>query len=338
MARPLLGAMLIVVLALAACSSEQGSQERETDTPEKTSDDGTNPSEERTAGESGSDLAGLLKDPAYKMVTDNTGALKVEVPSGWEILTGKDSEEAGAQEGSSWTSFAGEGVGSSITASTDLYAWHNTSGVPGAYIVASRNLARGYTDDQLLGSGPNDFSSSSCNPGARRDFVRPPYSGRMQAWKNCGRNGETDVLTLAAAPEGRECVVLLQIGMYGEADVEAGQHILDTFEVDCRLVSSYALETPEAGQETETGSEEAADSSATGVLEKPEITSYMYGTHAITDEASGDRYALKSEEEGLLDDHVGERVTVYGTLVPGYENGQIEGGPPLLDVTRVEPS
>ncbi len=76
---------------------------------------------------------------------------------------------------------------------------------------------------------------------------------------------------------------------------------------------------------------------ATGVLEKPEATSYMYGTHAITDEASGDRYALKSEE-GLLDGHVGERVTVYGTLVPGYENGQIEGGPPLLDVTRVEPA
>src|SRR4051794_8224483 len=33
----------------------------------------------------------------------------------------------------------------------------------------------------------------------------------------------------------------------------------------------------------------------TGVIEKPEITSYMYGSHAITDEASGKRYALRSE-------------------------------------------
>jgi hypothetical protein len=34
---------------------------------------------------------------------------------------------------------------------------------------------------------------------------------------------------------------------------------------------------------------------------------------------------------------VGQRVTASGTLVPGYENGQVEGGPPLLAVTGVDP-
>ena len=75
---------------------------------------------------------------------------------------------------------------------------------------------------------------------------------------------------------------------------------------------------------------------ATGVLEKPEITSYMYGTHAITDEASGTRYALRSKEEGLLDRYTGQRVTVSGTPVPGYESG-LEGGPPFIEVNQVEP-
>ena len=74
---------------------------------------------------------------------------------------------------------------------------------------------------------------------------------------------------------------------------------------------------------------------ATGVLEKPEITTYMYGTHAVTNEASGERYALQSEDVDL-DGYVGRRVTVYGIPTPGYENGQIEGGPPLLNVTRIE--
>ena len=64
----------------------------------------------------------------------------------------------------------------------------------------------------------------------------------------------------------------------------------------------------------------------------------MYGTHTITDVSLGIRYALRSENEELLDSYVGQRVTVHGTLVPGYENGQIEGGPPLLEVTRVEPA
>ena len=74
----------------------------------------------------------------------------------------------------------------------------------------------------------------------------------------------------------------------------------------------------------------------TGVIEKPQVTSYMYGTHAITDEASGTRYALRSEEEGLLDRYTGQRATIYGNVVPGYESG-LEGGPPLIEVNRVEP-
>ncbi len=76
---------------------------------------------------------------------------------------------------------------------------------------------------------------------------------------------------------------------------------------------------------------------ATGVIEKPEITAYMYGTHAITDEASGARYALRSEEEELLDRYTGRRATVNGNVVPGYESG-LEGGPPLLEVNRVDPA
>lgn len=97
---------------------------------------------------------------------------------------------------------------------------------------------------------------------------------------------------------------------------------------------------PEAAPESNPDTAPAAGSArvATGVLERQGITSYMYGTHTITDVSSGNRYALRSEDEELLDSHAGDRVTVRGTLVPGYENGQIEGGPPLLKVTRVEPA
>jgi hypothetical protein len=76
----------------------------------------------------------------------------------------------------------------------------------------------------------------------------------------------------------------------------------------------------------------------TGVIEEPEITTYMYGSHAVVDEASGERYALRSEEEGLLSDSNGRRATVSGTLVPGYENGAVEGGPPLIEVDDIRPA
>jgi hypothetical protein len=92
------------------------------------------------------------------------------------------------------------------------------------------------------------------------------------------------------------------------------------------LVAMMALAAPALAQESVV---------ATGVLEKPEATTYMYGTHAITDETWGTFYALQSEVVDL-DAYAGQRVTVYGTVVPGYESGQIEGGPPLVDVTWVE--
>lgn len=98
--------------------------------------------------------------------------------------------------------------------------------------------------------------------------------------------------------------------------------------------------TPEAAPESNPDTAPATGTArvAKGVLEREGITSYMYGTHTITDVSSGIRYALRSEDEELLDSYAGQRVTVHGTLVPGYENGQIEGGPPLLKVTRVEPA
>ncbi len=74
---------------------------------------------------------------------------------------------------------------------------------------------------------------------------------------------------------------------------------------------------------------------ATGVLEELESTSFQYGTHALIDGDNQDpTYALTSESVPL-EVYAGQLVTIYGTLVPGYEEG-VDGGPPLVEVTRVE--
>ncbi len=74
---------------------------------------------------------------------------------------------------------------------------------------------------------------------------------------------------------------------------------------------------------------------ATGVVEKAEATSYQYGTHVLIDGDTGELvYALTSESVDL-DAYEGKLVTIYGTYVPGYEDG-VDGGPPLVEVHRVE--
>src|SRR5215210_3567773 len=170
----------------------------------------------------------------YDLVEHDSGALSVEVPSDWKEQSTSDSE---GEKGRNWSAFLGESAGPAIAAVNDLDAWRNGyKGHRGMYIVASKKLAQTNTDDELVALGPNDYSSS-CEAGDRRDFSRPPYSGRMQEWNYCTGEGDHTALTLAAAPEGRECVVLLQIGGYLQGDEESVQHTLDTFEADCSKIA-----------------------------------------------------------------------------------------------------
>lgn len=71
---------------------------------------------------------------------------------------------------------------------------------------------------------------------------------------------------------------------------------------------------------------------ATGLLKKQGITTYMYGSHVIRDEVSNKSYALTSRTFEL-DRYLDRRVTVKGRQVAGYP---VEGGPEYLEVTSVE--
>ena len=72
---------------------------------------------------------------------------------------------------------------------------------------------------------------------------------------------------------------------------------------------------------------------AAALIEPLEATSFGYGTHALKD-GGAPVYALQSSSVNL-DGFVGEPVTIHGALVPGYEGG-LDGGPPLVEVSRVE--
>jgi eukaryotic-like serine/threonine-protein kinase len=180
-----------------------------------------------TVGEAPTDYA-LVKDPA--------GALSMEVPSGWsDRLVG-----AGSEAGASWSEFLDVSIGFSITASKDISSWSEHGRVPGVYAVASSRLTK-YSNDLLLGSGPNEPLSSICASEERRDFDRGSYSGKLQEWNECEGGADQGFITLSAAPEGRACVILLQIGTVDEASREHARHILDTFHADCQRIAAIEL-------------------------------------------------------------------------------------------------
>ena len=174
--------------------------------------------------------------PGYNMLQDPKGGLTVEVPPSWGVDTGADSEYPSGEASRSWSTFVGEDITSSITTAPSLNSWYSDEPTTGAYIVASRRLAQNYSDDGLIYSGLFSDLAYNCEEGPSEAFQRSSLSGKMQTWYNC-RGLDITNFVVAAAPEGRECVVVLQARVVDEADQEAVQHILDTFYVDCSRVS-----------------------------------------------------------------------------------------------------
>src|SRR5215212_11527851 len=185
---------------------------------------------------------------------------------GWGVETGEDSEkEAGSN---TWSYFAGEYLTSSITTAPDLEVWYGEQGSSGAYFVASKALAQ-YSDYELTHSLFNANKSAICTVGSYEDYDRPPYSGKMQTWENCNLDAAT-VYTLAAYPEGRECVVALSARVSDEAEREAIEHLVGTVEIDCRRVTSGPLATYPAATSSPTSDSASTSASASA---SPEATS-----------------------------------------------------------------
>ncbi len=179
--------------------------------------------------------------PGYDLTQTPDRSLSVEAPSSWGVETGKDSEKQAGPN--TWSYYAGEYLNSSITAAPNLDAWYST-GTSGAYVVASKSLAQ-YTDYELTHSLFYQNKAENCTKGPYKDYDRQPYSGKVQTWFDCGVDSAT-TYSIAAAPEGRACVVLLDARISEEADRKAIEHLIDTFEVDCGRVTSGPVATPTA--------------------------------------------------------------------------------------------
>lgn len=71
---------------------------------------------------------------------------------------------------------------------------------------------------------------------------------------------------------------------------------------------------------------------ASGIIKKQGITTYMYGTHVLLDEKGKTLYALRSDNIDL-NKYINRKVTVKGYLVTGYP---IDSGPNYLNVKFIE--
>lgn len=148
-------------------------------------------------------------------ITDDSEALYMEVPDSWTAV-----------DGSPWLDDAGEILGASLAAAPDLQAFYDTFSSPGVLLLASADLGTS-TMDELVDNF--DFSED-CIYDGRSPYEDPVYTGVFDLYQECAGT-DTILIVLAAQPADQSHGVILVGQAITEADVEALDQVLNTFNV-----------------------------------------------------------------------------------------------------------
>ena len=153
----------------------------------------------------------------YAFVKDDSGAMTMEIPVAWSDFSGR-----------SWN-LEGESVGSAIVASADLDGFYETWTEPGVFFGASSTLLQAMTGEDLLNMEDHDFSGD-CQYEGRKEYRDSVYEGLFDHYTNCGGEGTT-FINLAAAPQDQSYLIWLQVMIVSDADADALDRILGSFQV-----------------------------------------------------------------------------------------------------------
>lgn len=158
----------------------------------------------------------------YVQVSDDSGAITVEVPKEWTQVDGK-------QWQTTWGSY--NITAPSVSASANLDQYLNSWDESGMFFAASSDMGRTGGYMQLL-EGVQEWYKKDCRLDSSSKYSDDLYEGQYQLWKNCGPN-RTYSLVLAARPKQNKTsfLVLIDMRITKDADLQALDHILQTFVV-----------------------------------------------------------------------------------------------------------
>ena len=173
--------------------------------------------EEDTGASSGGNTGGGSGTyQEYVGIYDDSNALYVEVPVEWSDV-----------DGSNWLDDEdGTVLGSELMASTNLAGFSSDYVTPGVQIIASAGLG-----GQEMGSLVDFFDfSTDCTYDGRFDYADPVFNGVYDQYSNCAGQGSV-IIVLAAEPADLSFATIVLVQAVTSADLDALDHILNTFNV-----------------------------------------------------------------------------------------------------------
>jgi len=154
----------------------------------------------------------------YTDVYDDDGVLYMMAPTAWADTDGR-----------AWE-FEGTIVGYGIRAAPNLDGFYNSWDAPGVFFAASEVLLDETDPGDLLDMW--DFSGV-CDYDGNFAYQDAIYTGSYDLWLNCGGTN-TAYVVLEAYPPEEEFVVLIQVQIVNDADLDAFDTILTTFDLVSR--------------------------------------------------------------------------------------------------------
>ena len=151
----------------------------------------------------------------YVGIYDDTQAIYVEVPVEWADV-----------DGSNWVGDDGTVYGSQLMAAPNVSEFSNTYTTPGVQI-----LAGAYFGDMTMNELVDFFDfSGDCTYDGRFDYADPVYSGVYDQYSDCAGQGSV-IIVLGAEPAAKNYSMVVLVQAVTSADVDALDHILNTFNV-----------------------------------------------------------------------------------------------------------
>ena len=151
----------------------------------------------------------------YVSINDDSQAIYVEAPAEWADV-----------DGSNWIGDDGTVLGSSLYASTSIDGYNTTYSTPGMQILAGAFFGDTAMRELL---DLVDYSSD-CTYDGRFDYEDPVFTGAYDQYSNCSDAGSV-IIVLAAEPAAQNYSVVVQVQVVTDADLDALDHILNTFNV-----------------------------------------------------------------------------------------------------------
>ncbi|CUS04166.2 Peptidase S1 family protein [Candidatus Promineifilum breve] len=171
--------------------------------------------EPAAGGDTGGDTGGTTYTE-FVGIYDDSNAVYVEVPVEWVEV-----------DGSNWLDEDdGTVLGSQLIAAPNINEFSTTFTTPGVQI-----LAGAYFGDITMGELVDFFDfSTDCTLEGRFDYEDPIYTGVYDLYSDCAGEGSV-IIVLGAEPAARNYSVIVLVQAVTDADLDAMDHILNTFNI-----------------------------------------------------------------------------------------------------------